>query len=668
MTFSKFTSNFHSSIISLNKLTEIKPFIKKVNYFEVTKKQEFKEAKILVFDIETILIDNIQVPYLFSLYNGKKSFSWFADIKNPKSAVDSLFEELLRPKYKGYQLYAHNLSGFDINFIWEKLAILSKVHSVGIMKRENKILSITIYNKKQNINLTIKDSFLLLPSSLKQLAKNFGTEVQKGMEPVLLQSEINYSNKEHSSLFAMNDISHYGKEVEIIHNNSYSNFLDWKQKVQLYCETDCISLYQVLIKFRDLIYSNFGILIDFNPTSPSVAFSIYKSGYLIKDTIQCIDGTIDRFIRKSYTGGSTDMIIPLPEKDELVYVYDVNSLYPSQMAKHHFPTGKAIHFNNLEEVPGGSIWFAKVIVTSLKDLEIPYLQIHHEGRTISPLGTFEMTISSVEYYNALNNNDYSFRIIEGYYFEKTNYLFKTYVEELYKLRLTYEKSHPMNYVAKLLMNSLYGRFGMKLEGSQIMFLDDKKFSKLKEKVKISKVEPIVEDINLVELETEELLGLEVNIGIASYITSLSRVALFKYKKYCKENNIKVFYFDTDSIFTNKPLPNEFISDKLGDLKLEYIFKESIFLAPKMYGGITTENKEVMKLKGFKNAKNVGLDKLKLLLQKDFSFKCFNLKWFKNLNEGRILIKENDFTLQQTASKRTVIYSKGLAIATRPKII
>jgi len=261
----------------------------------------------------------------------------------------------------------------------------------------------------------------------------------------------------------------------------------------------------------------------------------------------------------------------------MVVRFRTDSLYPSQMAKHHFPTGKAIHFNNLEEVEGGCIWFAKVIVTSLKDLEIPYLQIHHNGRTISPLGTFEMTISSVEYYNALKNNDYSFTIIEGYYFEKINYLFKAYVEELYKLRLTYDKSHPMNYIAKLLMNSLYGRFGMKLEGKMVMFLDDKKLDKMKSKVKFVKVEPIIEDVSLAEAETEELLGLEVNVAIASYITALSRVALFKYKKYCIDNNIKIFYFDTDSIFTNKPLPEQFISNKLGDLKLEYIFKESIFL-------------------------------------------------------------------------------------------
>src|SRR5882724_1568891 len=646
-------------------LKQIKPFIKKINYFSVTKAQEFKTAKILVFDIETILIDNVQIPYLFSLYNGDKSFSWFADIKNPKSAVDSLFKELLRPKYKGYQLYAHNLSGFDIIFIWEKLAELSLTYSVGILKRENKILSITISGNNKNTSITIKDSFLLLPSSLKQLTQNFGTEVQKGLEPVLIPG----INIDPVSLYYTNSsVSHYNKDIEIIQNNSNEDFLLWKEKVRIYCEADCISLYQVLVKFRDLIHSNFGLLIDHNPTTPSVAFSIFKSGYLVKDTIQCIDGEVDRFIRKSYTGGSTDMIIPLPDKDELVYVYDVNSLYPSQMAKHSFPIGKAIHFNNLEEVPGGCIWFAKVVVTSLKDLEIPYLQIQHKGRTISPLGSFEMTISSVEYYNAVANNDYSFNIIEGYYFEKTLPIFKGYVEELYKLRLSYDKSHPMNYISKLLMNSLYGRFGMKLEGTQVMFADNDKLNKIKEKARIKTVIQVTEEVDLIELELEELKGIEVNIGIASYITSLSRVALYKYKKYCKENNIKVFYFDTDSIFTNKPLPDCFISNNLGDLKLEYILKDAVFLAPKMYGGITTDNKEVMKLKGFKNAKNVGLDKLKLLLQKDFNFKLNNLKWFKNLNEGRILIKDSDFTLQQTATKRNVIYVNGIAVDTKPFVL
>lgn len=36
-----------------------------------------------------------------------------------------------------------------------------------------------------------------------------------------------------------------------------------------------------------------------------------------------------------------------------------------------------------------------------------------------------------------------------------------FVETLYNLRLQYSKDHPMNYTAKLLLNSLYGRFGMR---------------------------------------------------------------------------------------------------------------------------------------------------------------------------------------------------------------
>src|ERR1700733_396571 len=282
----------------------------KTTFFKPTKLQEFKEAKIITFDIETKLINNEQIPYLYSMYDGKNAYSWFT------STPDLLFKELFKQKYKGYQVYAHNLTNFDLIFILKYLGMLHKDYSIGLLKRDTKIMQISIYNKKKSVSLTIKDSYLLLPASL---AKNFNTTIQKGLEPVLI-SGINIDPE--SLQYVNSSANHYNKEIEIIHNNSNEDFLSWKNKIQSYCEDDCISLYQVLIKFRDLIYSNFGVLIDFNPTTPSVAFSIYKSGYLLKETIQCIDGTIDRFIRKSYTGGSTDMIIPLPEKDELVYVYD----------------------------------------------------------------------------------------------------------------------------------------------------------------------------------------------------------------------------------------------------------------------------------------------------------------------------------------------------------
>ena len=59
---------------------------------------------------------------------------------------------------------------------------------------------------------------------------------------------------------------------------------------------------------------------------------------------------------------------------------------------------------------------------------------------------------------------YKFEIIRGYTFEQ-QILFKEYVDTMYSIRTQYNKSHPMNLIAKLLMNSLYGKFGQRQESS-----------------------------------------------------------------------------------------------------------------------------------------------------------------------------------------------------------
>lgn len=41
------------------------------------------------------------------------------------------------------------------------------------------------------------------------------------------------------------------------------------------------------------------------------------------------------------------------------------------------------------------------------------------------------------------------------------------MDKLYNFRQTYSKDNPMNLIAKLLMNSLYGKFGMKVERNQV---------------------------------------------------------------------------------------------------------------------------------------------------------------------------------------------------------
>jgi hypothetical protein len=77
---------------------------------------------------------------------------------------------------------------------------------------------------------------------------------------------------------------------------------------------------------------------------------------------------------------------------------------------------------------------------------------------------------------------YKFEILSGYTFDK-EIIFKDYVEALYKFRLNYPKTDPMNYIAKLFLNSLYGKFGMRDDFEKIKLISDTEFSNIDDKNK-----------------------------------------------------------------------------------------------------------------------------------------------------------------------------------------
>jgi DNA polymerase type B, organellar and viral len=64
-------------------------------------------------------------------------------------------------------------------------------------------------------------------------------------------------------------------------------------------------------------------------------------------------------------------------------------------------------------------------------------------------------------YNAMKYG-YKFEILKGYLFDK-EYNFKDYVNSLFKMKSDVDNNSPLYVTAKLLLNSLYGRFGMSPE-------------------------------------------------------------------------------------------------------------------------------------------------------------------------------------------------------------
>ena len=182
---------------------------------------------------------------------------------------------------------------------------------------------------------------------------------------------------------------------------------------------------------------------------------------------------------------------------------------------------------------------------------------------------------------------YQFEILWGYKFKPKN-IFKSYVDTLYQLRLNYPKSNPMNFIAKLLLNSLYGRFGMIDSFPDITIFDNFKsfkewFNKYNEDVidwielgnKIL-VQHRSEDKDQQNMLYGNLETHNVSIGIASAITAYARIHMSQFKN---NSDFNLFYSDTDSIYIDKPLPKDLINKNiLGKMKLEYILDKAIFFS------------------------------------------------------------------------------------------
>jgi len=78
-------------------------------------------------------------------------------------------------------------------------------------------------------------------------------------------------------------------------------------------------------------------------------------------------------------------------------------------------------------------------------------------------------IFSPEMDNAINYG-YSFKILRGYLFQKSH-IFRDYIDALYQIKQSHSKNEPMYLISKLLLNSLYGRFGIDDSFLDVSILD-----------------------------------------------------------------------------------------------------------------------------------------------------------------------------------------------------
>lgn len=642
---------------------------------------------IITLDLETRNINNVMHVISASIYDGSiiKSF-YLTDFNNSDELIKQVILQLLQRKYNGYRVYIHNFSRFDAAFMLRILANMDNCVIKRCIKRDSKIIDIKLnYNLtgKRKYSIYFRDSLLILPSNLRELGNNFAVETKKSIYPYKfvnnIEISLDYVGKVPSydnfivkqSLKDKNGITkeeyiNYSKEFK---NNAWS----LRKETIKYCENDVISLYLIIKEFQKRIFRLFEADINKYPTLSSLAFAIYRMKYLKNYKIPNITGELYRNIKKSYTGGSVDVYKPIGKN---LRRYDVNSLYPAVMSEFPSPVGKITKFKgNILKYETNPFGFFFVNIKAPANLDIPILQTRiktkNSGiRTLSPLGEWSGWYFSEEIFNAINNG-YEIKIIWGYLFEK-EYIFKDFVNDLYGIKKKSVKNTSDYIISKLLLNSLYGRFGMTpdkechevIKGSYEIgkFITNSKIT-VKDSLELDNNIELISYVKNIEDEENSTFG-NINVSIASSITSYARIKMSEIKSNYANN---IYYSDTDSIDLDIKLPDKYISNNLGDYKHEKTFKNIVYIAPKVYAAITEDNKEYVVIKGYKN-ENVSYNEIANIINKDDKLELKQEKWYVDLSAGRIITKEETYTLMATENKRRLVYENNKLVKTMPYII
>lgn len=281
-------------------------------------------------------------------------------------------------------------------------------------------------------------------------------------------------------------------------------------------------------------------------------------------------------------------------------IIDVNSLYPFIMRYGKLPYGTplVIDYPSLEELN-------KISKNKCVFLEIENITgvLREEKLPIIPKNKCDKLGSSMLYKTILHGDSlgvfleefelinkhyelFNFEIKRAYIFKSaTGKIFKEYVDKFTELKIHYAKKidgkENPNYDecgrqnAKLMQNTLYGKFGMRIDKESVlkMFIDDAWITKKKETNEGKYIYPI----------------------ISARITSLARVYMFSIIDQMPYEQF--LYMDTDSIHfleSNKFNLNTLkLIDKIDSAKLGYFDNEdntfcSIYLAPKKYAFYSEE--------------------------------------------------------------------------------
>lgn len=454
--------------------------------------------------------------------------------------------------------YFHNLK-FDGEFIIHYLLTHGFVHvnekKLGVNQFSTIISDLNVFycikvKFKEEVIISFFDSLKLLNFSVEEVAKAFNLSIKK--------LEIDYKTKREKGHKITDEEKEYLKHDVMIMSLALEKMFEMKIT-------------------RMTIASN--------------AMNFFKDTINKKRFEEWFKPPLyDKDLRQAYKGGFTYLneIYRGKEVKEGI-VLDVNSLYPSVMYYSPMPYGEGIYFDG-KYVPDKlyNLYIQNITCQfRIKKDMIPTIQIKNnlsfvptEYLSSSNGESINLTLTNVDLKLFLEHYDiYDVSYNWGWKYKSSTKIFKRYIDywnEL-KVKATKEGNKPLRTIAKLMLNSLYGKFAASPEGrSKIPYLDNN-----------------IVKYKLSELEERTAYYLPISIFITSWARDKTiRSAQAVYHRF--------IYADTDSLhLEGTDIPeNLLISDtELGKWKIESTFKRGKYLRQKCYiEDVVTPVDEIEKFK------------------------------------------------------------------------
>jgi hypothetical protein len=455
--------------------------------------------------------------------------------------------------------YAH-FAQYDWRYLMQHIVDKELDVEIG-MRTDNDIYEIRI-KREDGKQAIMRDSFALWNSTLEKLSDSFCPEIPK-------------------------------LKIDI------ANFDPKKPEHIAYAKRDVEILLKGLPRLDTKIYEHFGVHI--NATTASTSLKAWQRT-LDHETVydaSKLDAK-ELFIREAYYGGI--VFLTDTATHENCITFDINSSYPYVMCEYGVPYGREMESKEYcETIPG----IYRVRVKTPDDLRVPILPARNEkGSMRWYRGEFDTVCTNRELIFAANHGYTIMEVYEGIVWEEMVFPFNDLVNKCKSLRKQF-KGQPEEMLAKLMQNSLYGKFGSRRERRKMMAAHN-----MKDEDYVGAM-PYDEAGNWFVRKDPDDSGRTLP-SWAVFITAHARLRLLQSVYSVGVEN--VVYGDTDSI-TIKAGHGGSIDqgDEYGQFKLEKEWAEFRAIAPKVYSGVLKDGTRKGAAKGLPR-KNLTADNWRELLE------------------------------------------------------